>query len=186
MQTALKELQRLKVRHVPDVSDLFGPEQAGVADSFQRMTVISQLYELDRLVVEGGISVRPIVPGGKPMDECILTAIAGKGKRWPRRNRTAEGHRVSQAEPIFTTQLCTADTIAGGTEQVLLYRNNAVLPPSASFAMNKIGGAVESQHGCTSRYLCPDGVPRQRQQRQKHTSASFGYPAIPHELLATD
>ncbi|KAK2075144.1 hypothetical protein P8C59_009294 [Phyllachora maydis] len=33
MQTALKELQRLK-----------------------RMTVISQLYELDRLVVEGGIS----------------------------------------------------------------------------------------------------------------------------------
>lgn len=52
VQHGIKELQSLKVR-AGDLSPTCGRN----ADSEQRQTVISQFYQLDRLVVEGGISV---------------------------------------------------------------------------------------------------------------------------------
>jgi hypothetical protein len=47
------ELQSLKVRG----GYMCVSKQGRIADSEQRQTVISQFYQIDRLVVEGGISV---------------------------------------------------------------------------------------------------------------------------------
>ncbi|CAG1966983.1 unnamed protein product [Fusarium graminearum] len=52
VQHGIKELQSLKVRG----GYMCVSKQGRIADSEQRQTVISQFYQIDRLVVEGGIS----------------------------------------------------------------------------------------------------------------------------------
>ncbi|KAG8674301.1 hypothetical protein FPOAC1_000266 [Fusarium poae] len=52
VQHGIKELQSLKVRG----GYMRASKQGRIADIEQRQTVISQFYQLDRLVVEGGIS----------------------------------------------------------------------------------------------------------------------------------
>lgn len=54
VQKGLKELQMLKVR---GVSAVRGGRGCVADDGMQRQTVISQFYQNDRLVVEGGLSV---------------------------------------------------------------------------------------------------------------------------------
>jgi hypothetical protein len=71
VQKGLKELQVLKVGSACKVADARLPPEEDLlltisrimADAFleQRQTVVSQFYQLDRLVVEGGKSVRLIL-----------------------------------------------------------------------------------------------------------------------------
>ena len=52
----------------------------------QRQTVISQFFQMDRLVVEGGKTVS----GELESTEMVLTAPTGQGSRGTRRHNTAE------------------------------------------------------------------------------------------------
>lgn len=65
IQEGLRNLQVLKVGYRPlsttlAFPSLALPENFANGGDIQRQTVISQFYELDRLVVEGGISVRAL------------------------------------------------------------------------------------------------------------------------------
>jgi hypothetical protein len=72
-----------------------------MADKFleQRQTIVSQFYQLDRLVVEGGKSVRLtlavlVLTAPLPKD-LLLTLRSGQANRRFRRHCTAERHRAS-------------------------------------------------------------------------------------------
>jgi hypothetical protein len=55
MQKGLKELQSMKVRRSADTGH--AAQASLLTPSPQRQTVVSQFFQLDRLVVEGGNSV---------------------------------------------------------------------------------------------------------------------------------
>lgn len=76
MQTGLKELQMLKV----------WPENvlnSDNTDGYQRQTTISQFFQLDRLVVEGGKSVCL-----SAMSRYLIDSIIGEGNRQQQRDHT--------------------------------------------------------------------------------------------------
>jgi hypothetical protein len=73
-----------------------------IYSSIQRQTVISQFYQLDRLVVEGGKPVRqapddPAFPTGKwwPPDNDADDPCVGQANRQKKRYSATEGYRVS-------------------------------------------------------------------------------------------
>lgn len=60
----------------------------------KRQTVVSQFYQLDRLVVEGGktvsLAIEDVIPEESVTDDCLGEADGQRG-----RHSTAEGHGVS-------------------------------------------------------------------------------------------
>ena len=100
VQKGLKELQVLKV--CPGtVSESYSCDHLPLnirhssADSpiLQRQTVVSQFYQLDRLVVEAGISVGHS-PSQRPSVLNLLTLDASQGK-----DKSGHGETVRQKEP---------------------------------------------------------------------------------------
>lgn len=82
----------------------------------QRQTVMSQFYQVDRLVVEGGISVstRHLAFAGTGL---TLAALLGETKGVGRRRCETEGHRVSCLAPFLEYVSLDADPHAvAGTE----------------------------------------------------------------------
>lgn len=124
IQKGLKELQMLKVGahksprvllevHTPWLREESrnwiwqlsreGYFERSVADPslMQRQTVVSQFYQLDRLVVEGGKSVRPLSRfwsrsvGHWVLIQLLLIRCIGKANRQKKWHCTAKGNRVS-------------------------------------------------------------------------------------------